>query len=815
MRNQLIVLFIFIIGGFTKAQVRTLEYTIIDKVTSQPIEDTHVFIGNATFGSITDDKGKCKFDIPSDVTKELVISHISYDLVVLQYSKYNVLKDNDTIFLNPNGIDLSEIVIEGKRAKQWKKNYRKFSKAFIGTGKRSSLCEIKNPAVLRFSKEDGVFKATAIDILKIKNHYLGYDVDFLLKELTIAKDGSMKYFGYPKFTDRSLTTNRVEIEENRKEAYDKSVNHFLLNLIANNLNEAKYKIKLKRYTGTEFKDVKSPQAEELVFLDSLSGLYHIMYNDYLEVKHLGIKEIKEKSFRMAVGGKESRVFGSNYQGEGIRIVNPISMLYKTSSSLIVDKYGQVLNQKKVQEYGYWAEQRISNLLPFDYGFSLEYNSSKQENKKVDERIPVIELDTTSVTITHTLLYGDKDARIQILDYIDQNWKESFIPLLLDINKMITSEDLNPKIIELLANNADFFDYYSGLQWMWSGDPVFDEFYSDNKAEIYKHTDPLFQSFFLGQQETAEISMDEIVWGGVKHNSIPPLRRPKMIDATNADYLDGDNIVFGIVINGEAKAYPKRILAWHEFFVDKIGERNIAGVYCTLCGTMIAYDMNHRNDIHDLSTSGFLYRSNKLMYDKKTKSLWSTIDGEPVLGSLAGRGIKLKSYPVVTTKWKNWKADYPNSLVLDLETGFDRNYDEGEAYKSYFSHDELMFPVPLKNNSLDNKAEVLIIRSTRYWTDPLAVSIKYLKKKRIHHDIVADKNVFVITEKDGMSRVYYSKKVKFKSYKKGVLTDVKGKVWTVSDEYLLSDKGRKLLRTPAHNAFWFAWYNMYPETRLAK
>jgi hypothetical protein len=399
--------------------------------------------------------------------------------------------------------------------------------------------------------------------------------------------------------------------------------------------------------------------------------------------------------------------------------------------------------------------------------------------------------------------------------MDQNWKESYLPLLLDINKMITSENLNPKIIELLANKVNIYDYYGGLQWMWSGDPVFDEFYSDNKAEVYKHTDPLFQSFFLGQQETAEISMDEIVWGCVKHNSIPPLRRPKMIDATNADYLDGDDIVFGIVINGEAKAYPQRILAWHEFFVDKIGEKNIAGVYCTLCGTMIAYDMNHRNDIHDLGTSGFLYRSNKLMFDKKTKSLWSTIDGEPVLGPLAGKGIKLKSYPVVTTKWKNWKTDHPNSLVLDIGTGYDRNYDEGEAYKSYFSHDGLMFPVPLEDGSLDNKDEVLIIRSPRFKTDPLAISIKYLKKNRIHQNTIADKNVLVITEKDGMSRVYYSKNIKFKSYKKKVLTDLRGKIWTVTDEHLISEKGRKLLRAPAHNVFWFAWYNMYPDTRLVK
>jgi len=770
-------------------QIRELDVILVDKVSYEPVEDAHVFIGSATYGTVSNKDGMCSFSIPSDVTKELVISHISYDVKVLQFSKYNLLEKNDTIYLEPNGINLDEIVIEGKKARKWKKNYRKFSKAFIGKGKRASLCEIRNPEVLRFSNEDGVFKATAIDMLKIKNHYLGYDVDFLLSELTIDKNGSMKYFGYPKFTDRSHKTNEVELEENREEAYRKSLSHFLLNLISNNLKEAKYKIKLKRYTGSEFIEMSSPKPQDIVYLDSLSGLYHILFEDFLEVKHLGIKQMNDASVGMSIGALESMKFGSNSAGNSVRVVNPVSMIYKKSPSLVVNRYGLILNQKSVQEYG---------------------TSSQNSHKKL-----IIALDTTTAVIVNSLLYGNKESRNVMLDYVERTWKDSYIPILLDVNKVITSEDLNPRIIELLGKHSAIFDYFNGLQWMWDGDPIYGEHYADAKAEIYQHIDPQFKSYFEGQQETAEVSLDEIVWGGVTHNSIPSLRRPKMIPASEADYLGNKDVIFGIVIDGEAKAYPKRILAWHEFFIDKIGERNIAGVYCTLCGTMIAYDMKHRNEIHDLGTSGFLYRSNKLMYDKKTKSLWNTIDGQPVLGPLAGKGIKLKSYSVVTTTWEQWRRNHPDSQVLDINTGYDRDYSEGRAYKSYFSHDRLMFPVPLEDYRLDNKSEVLIIRSPRYETDPLAISIKYLKKKRIHQDVVADKNILVIAEKNGMSRAYYSKKVKFKSYKKGVLKDNNGNVWTVTDEHLISDSGRKLLRASAHNSFWFAWYNMYPDTRLIK
>ena len=83
----------------------------------------------------------------------------------------------------------------------------------------------------------------------------------------------------------------------------------------------------------------------------------------------------------------------------------------------------------------------------------------------------------------------------------------------------------------------------------------------------------------------------------------------MIKATEVEYLDNDNVVFGIKINGDARAYPKRILAWHEMFVDTVGGTHVTGVYCTLCGAVILYDSSHDDKTYELGTSGFLYRSN--------------------------------------------------------------------------------------------------------------------------------------------------------------------------------------------------------------
>ena len=146
-------------------------------------------------------------------------------------------------------------------------------------------------------------------------------------------------------------------------------------------------------------------------------------------------------------------------------------------------------------------------------------------------------------------------------------------------------------------------------------------------------------------------------------------------------------------NGDVRAYPKRILAWHELFTDEVGRVPVAGVYCTLCGTVILFETEHDGVRHELGTSGFLYRSNKLMYDRATQSLWSTFGGRPVIGPLAMEDIRLEVRSVVTTTWGEWRRRHPTTKVLSLNTGHRRDYSEGAAYREYFSTDELMFNVP--------------------------------------------------------------------------------------------------------------------------
>ncbi len=214
--------------------------------------------------------------------------------------------------------------------------------------------------------------------------------------------------------------------------------------------------------------------------------------------------------------------------------------------------------------------------------------------------------------------------------------------------------------------------------------------------------------------------------------------------------------------------------------------------------------------YELGTSGFLYRSNKLMYDVETKSFWSTLQGTPVVGPLVGKGLALERGHVVTSTWGEWKRRHPNTTVLSLSTGHIRNYDEGAAYKDYFSSHKLMFQVPETDGRLENKSEVVALRRGE---DQLAVSAAYLAKHPVFHAQIDGQNLVILTDRSGANRVYVSGENEFLSFDGKAVIDDGGASWTVTEDSITPTSGDKLMRLPAHRVFWFGWYAQYPKTRL--
>jgi hypothetical protein len=414
-----------------------------------------------------------------------------------------------------------------------------------------------------------------------------------------------------------------------------------------------------------------------------------------------------------------------------------------------------------------------------------------------------------------LLDPDRAVVSVALNKVESNRHAGNAIMLLECLRLLRNPNDVQQVLTLLQQQTGqkFLDQGQWYDWIWRQEYKPHPNYADFKARLYERMDPRFPEYFA-DTASATIRLDEILWGGVVRDGIPPLKNPKMLSAADAIYLEDSHVVFGLKINGDARAYPKRILAWHEMFKDTIGGESLCGVYCTLCGSMVIYRMEFEGQHYELGTSGFLYRSNKLMYDNRTKSLWSTLAGEPVVGPLVGKKIKLERRYVVTTTWGEWRRRHPDTKVLSLDTGHRRNYDEGVAYADYFETDELMFGVPLHDSRLKNKDEVLALRFDQIPNEQLAISAKFLDQHPIYHDRLGDQDFVVITDPSGANRVYETGGRRFKSWDREMtVVDVENQQWKLSESDLTGPSGGKLGRLPAHRAFWFGWHAAYPDTRL--
>ena len=418
----------------------------------------------------------------------------------------------------------------------------------------------------------------------------------------------------------------------------------------------------------------------------------------------------------------------------------------------------------------------------------------------------------------TLVAGEEGDIVDAMDLIEATWEPSYLSMVLEVMRLIRNPAVSATLMQLVEDKVGGEHGYDLGAWqraMWNAPEARHPRYAAFKAALYSFVDPRFSAYFEDVGEPL-IRLDEIAWGGVRQDGIPPLRNPAMLAADEIGYLEDGHIVFGISVNGDARAYPKRILAWHEMFVDMVGGVPVAGVYCTLCGTVILFHTEHAGVNHALGTSGFLYRSNKLMYDRATQSMWSTMRGTPVVGPLAGKGIVLDRGSVVTTTWGEWRRRHPDTRVLSLDTGHQRNYDEGAAYRDYFATDEVMFAVPALDTRLKNKDEVFTLLLADHPDRPLAISAGFLAANPVHHDAVEDIALVVLTDPSGANRAYASEDVTFTGYDGDrSAEDGSGMTWTMDEHTLTAEDGRVLHRIPAQRAFWFGWYAAFPHTRLVQ
>lgn len=278
---------------------------------------------------------------------------------------------------------------------------------------------------------------------------------------------------------------------------------------------------------------------------------------------------------------------------------------------------------------------------------------------------------------------------------------------------------------------------------------------------------------------ASVPAAAILRGGPAKDGIPAIDRPKFVRADQARLAAQDRVL-GIALDGIVRAYPVRILNWHELVNDRFGERPVVVSYCPLCGTGMAFDARIGSGSASFGVSGLLYNSDVLLYDRATQSLWSQIMQTAISGPL--KGARLQSVPLTHTSWADWLQRHPTTQVLSTDTGFERDYGR-DPYAGYGSVQRLMFDVQHRDDRFPLKEWVLGIEAG-------GVHKAYPFSVLAH--TVDGRGEFVDNVGGQRLRIRYDR-----THGSAEAFDRQGRTW------------------PGVQAYWFAWVAFHPRTEVLR
>jgi hypothetical protein len=312
-----------------------------------------------------------------------------------------------------------------------------------------------------------------------------------------------------------------------------------------------------------------------------------------------------------------------------------------------------------------------------------------------------------------------------------------------------------------------------------------------------------------------VPLDQIVSGGPPPDGIPSIDNPKFLSVVDASkFLKDSDLVVGLTVNGQTKAYPLLILVWHEIVNDKLGGVPVVVTYCPLCFTAQAFNRTISGHVVEFGTSGKLYNNNLVMYDRLSGSLWSQALGEGIVGTHAGEN--LKRIPFDLAYWKDWKQLYPNSVVLSTDTGFTRPYGV-DPYGDYYTSDQLFFPISNLDKRLGLKEMVVGLDNGGQYK---AYVLNQIESSKIINDKVGNKSIVLFSLYPRMVRAYVpiidgqTLDFQYNATANKITDKQTGSEWnfdglTVNGQM----KGKQLTRLPFDEGFWFEWAAFHPQTRL--
>jgi hypothetical protein len=277
----------------------------------------------------------------------------------------------------------------------------------------------------------------------------------------------------------------------------------------------------------------------------------------------------------------------------------------------------------------------------------------------------------------------------------------------------------------------------------------------------------------------------------------------------------------VEIEGDARAYPLRILDWHAVANETVHQIPVAVAYCRPCGSVALYRTDTPKGILTLAASGRFQEGDQLLVDRQTGTLWSQLTGRPVEGPLAGSGIRLQALPVVLTIWRSWFEEHPETRVLSLETGFQREYPIGGR-----PEDDPVLPVSRRSPALPETAWVFglaIDGQAGAAGAAKAYPVDRAAREGVIDDELAGHPIVVVADPGSDSRHRT-----VRAYERGdrvftrsghaflgasFVNDQDGHPWKIGDEALTLPDGKRLRRLPGDLVYWRGWFAAHPQAAV--
>lgn len=335
--------------------------------------------------------------------------------------------------------------------------------------------------------------------------------------------------------------------------------------------------------------------------------------------------------------------------------------------------------------------------------------------------------------------------------------------------------------------------------------------------------------------TPLIDPAEIISGGPPPDGIPSIDEPFFIPIGEADeWLDDREPVVYLTVAGEVHAYPVQVLIWHEIVNDVIGGEPVVVTYCPLCNSAVSYSRVINGVTTTFGTSGRLFASALVMYDRATESLWTHFDGRAVVGVLTGDRLEPISSPLLA--WSDFKTAFPDGLVLDRSrTGIARPY----GTNPYFGYDDPNTVPFLFRGTVDERARakvrvvgVAIDGAARAWTfdaisgeatratnatvgdTPVVILWKAGQASALETDAIADGRD--VGSVGVFSPIVDGRLLNFSGHGTGFVDAETATVWDITGSATGGAlAGRRLEAIPHLDTFWFSWSTYQPGTDLVE